>query len=124
MAISWWGSVNFCRAAGGGGIPGRAGRSHMKTSDRSGSFPSPLRGGWLAQILHLGQSGGGKPKREPRSEHPPPRPPLPDDATHRLRSHSRCGASAFRLETAAEGRLCPPRKGEGSQLRHVSYHEG
>jgi hypothetical protein len=46
---------------------GAGGLSRMKTSDGRGSYPSPLRGlrrasrahGWLAQILYLGQSGGG-----------------------------------------------------------------
>jgi hypothetical protein len=56
---------------------------------------SPLWGGWLAQILYLGQSGGGKPQRKPCSWQPPPRPPPADDATHRLRSAD------------------PPHKGEG-----------
>src|SRR6202035_2620458 len=46
----------------------------------------------------------------------PTRLPLPDDAAHPRRSHSRCEASAFYLETAAEGRLCPPHKGEGSHF--------
>jgi hypothetical protein len=35
------------------------GQGNMKTSDCCGSYPSPLWGGWLAQILNLGQSGGG-----------------------------------------------------------------
>jgi hypothetical protein len=126
--------------------PLRAGLSHMKTSDCSGSFPSPLWGGCKGGLrppfsnrtpmlcigYAEGQSGGGKPRRKPCLWQPeselrssrPPRPPLPDDATHRLRSHSRCEASAFYLETAAEGRLCPPHKGERSQLRHVSNREG
>jgi hypothetical protein len=123
-----------------------AGLSHMKTSECSGSYPSPLWGGCKGGLrlpslkrtpmLRIGYAegprGGGKPRRKPCLWQPeselrssrPPRPPLPDDATHRLRSHSRCEASAFYSETAAEGRLCPPHKGEGSQLRHVLNREG
>jgi hypothetical protein len=128
-----------------------AGLSHMKTSECSGSYPSPLWGGCKGGLrlpslkrtpmLRIGYAegprGGGKPRRKPCLWQPeselrssrPPRPPLPDDAEfiiepaegrirwHRFRSHSRCEASAFYLETAAKGRLCPPHKGEGSQQR-------
>jgi hypothetical protein len=127
-------------------ISPRAGRLDMKASDCSGSYPSPLwgccKGGLRPPSLKRtpmlcigyaeGQSGGGKPRRllclwQPESElrsSRPPRLPLPDDAAHRLRSRSRCEASAFYLETAAEGRLCPAHKGEGSQRPHVSNREG
>jgi hypothetical protein len=84
------------------GLRAKAGQAQMETSDGRGCYPSPLWGGWLAE----GQSGGGKPRQKPRLWQPPPRPPLPDDATHRLRSAD------------------PPHKGEGSQLRHVSNREG
>ena len=40
--------------------PPLEGRAIACENERCGSsYPSPLRGGWLAQILYLGQSGGG-----------------------------------------------------------------
>src|ERR1700716_4053906 len=46
------------------------------------SYPSPLWGGWLAQILIWASRVGVSPQRG-LARRPPPRPPLPDDAAHR-----------------------------------------
>src|SRR5947207_15175984 len=82
----------------------RAGRLHMETGGDRGSIPPP-RGvcassarAWVARREHSERRDGwGEPQRKPCLWQPPPRPPLPDDATHRRRSAD------------------PPRKGEGSR---------
>src|SRR4030081_3318864 len=79
--------------------------------DRRVSYPSPLRGGWLAQILYLGQSGGGKPQRKPR-----PSPPLPARARDQLghvANRQRCKKRASISSYATAASLIPPPCGEG-----------
>src|ERR1700756_450848 len=86
-----------------GFLPLAAGLSHMKTSDDRRSYPSPLWGlrraslahGWLAQILYLGQSGGGSHNGSRACDYPTPAYGRPSPQGGAIRK--RWGGSAFHL---------------------------